>query len=246
MNSKLIRSVGQVVFLHQTKEASDAFRRASDALFSSLKRNIPMRLTTPIIETERLLLREITPVIIDILLHQFSRAELQAYLDIETEEALNNEIRKLSSAIETQRFSFKIWYLVEKKSKRVIGDVAYHLWLVLHQRAEIGYALRKEEDKRKGYMSEAVAAVLQHGFEEMKLQRIEACVSPINTASLQLVRKFGFQQEGYLRHHYHNRATHQVDDSLMFALLRVCRRNLKIAKGERHRRHPWAGSSTIQ
>lgn len=178
-----------------------------------------MRLTTPTIETERLILREITPVTIDILLKQFSRAELQEYLDIETEEALNNEIRKLSGAIETQRFSFKIWYLVEKSSNRVIGDVAYHVWFVMHQRAEIGYALRKEKYKRKGYMSEAVAAVLQHGFEEMKLQRIEACISPINIASLQLVRKFGFQQEGYLRHHYHNRTTHEVDDSLMFSLI---------------------------
>lgn len=178
-----------------------------------------MQLETPIIETKRLILREITPAHISILLEKFSPSELQSYLDLDTETALQSEIFKLKGAIHSMRFSFKLWYIIEKKSNRIIGDLAYHVWYLQHHRAEIGYGLRREEDKRKGYMSEALVAVLDYGFDTMKLQRIEAFVCPNNIASLQSIRKFGFQREGLFRNHYHNRRTQQVDDSLAFALL---------------------------
>lgn len=178
-----------------------------------------MQLNLPTIETQRLILKEITVPTIGLLLETFTSDKLQKFLDLDTEVALKAEIFKLSGATHSNRISFKLWYLIEKESNRIIGDVAYHLWFLHHHRAEIGYGLRREEDKRKGYMSEALVAVLDYGFKQMNLQRIEAYVSPNNIASLQSVRKFGFRQEGRFHSHYHNRQTEQVDDSLAFALL---------------------------
>lgn len=55
----------------------------------------------------------------------------------------------------------------------------------------------------KGYMTEALHAVLAFSFHEAKLHRVEANVMPRNTASIGLVRRCGFNEEGlalrYLR-----------------------------------------------
>ncbi len=36
-------------------------------------------------------------------------------------------------------------------------------------------------------MSEAIAAVLRYGFQEMDLNRIEAIIDPANTASISII-----------------------------------------------------------
>jgi [ribosomal protein S5]-alanine N-acetyltransferase len=49
----------------------------------------------------------------------------------------------------------------------------------------------------QGYMSEALALMLREGFGQLRLHRIEANIQPDNPASIALVRRAGFQQEGY-------------------------------------------------
>ncbi|MER5646307.1 GNAT family protein [Streptosporangium sp. NPDC002524] len=49
----------------------------------------------------------------------------------------------------------------------------------------------------RGYMSEGLRLLLRHAFEELRLHRLEAQVQPGNTASLKLLRRHGFRQEGY-------------------------------------------------
>jgi [ribosomal protein S5]-alanine N-acetyltransferase len=48
-----------------------------------------------------------------------------------------------------------------------------------------------------GYMREGVELVLRQAFERLRLHRIEASVQPDNAASLALVRRCGFREEGY-------------------------------------------------
>ena len=49
----------------------------------------------------------------------------------------------------------------------------------------------------QGYMSEGLALVLRYAFSELRLHRLEANIQPANHASLRLVRRLGFRQEGY-------------------------------------------------
>jgi ribosomal-protein-alanine N-acetyltransferase len=51
----------------------------------------------------------------------------------------------------------------------------------------------------RGYMKEALAAVLAWGFTAMELNRVEAQVHPDNKASLASLGKLGFVEEGRLR-----------------------------------------------
>jgi ribosomal-protein-alanine N-acetyltransferase len=51
----------------------------------------------------------------------------------------------------------------------------------------------------KGYMSEAVAAVVRYAFEELKLHRIMANYVPHNVRSARLLERLGFVKEGYAK-----------------------------------------------
>jgi ribosomal-protein-alanine N-acetyltransferase len=49
----------------------------------------------------------------------------------------------------------------------------------------------------QGYMTEALQLMLRLGFRQLRLHRVEANIQPINHASLRLVKRAGFQREGY-------------------------------------------------
>ncbi|MDJ0930277.1 GNAT family protein [Breoghania sp.] len=70
---------------------------------------------------------------------------------------------------------------------------------------------------RQGYMSEAVACVLGFVFQRLGLQRVEAACLPHNNASIALLRRTGFTQEGYARAYL--RIDAQWRDHFLFAHL---------------------------
>lgn len=49
----------------------------------------------------------------------------------------------------------------------------------------------------QGYMSEGLALVLRYAFEELRLHRLDAQIQPGNHASVGLIRRLGFRNEGY-------------------------------------------------
>lgn len=73
-------------------------------------------------------------------------------------------------------------------------------------------------NRSQGLMTEALHAVIEHGFTKMNLHRIEALVGIENTPSLKLMQKFKFTQEGILRQHYF--INDKYEDSVVFSLLR--------------------------
>ncbi len=50
---------------------------------------------------------------------------------------------------------------------------------------------------RTGRMTDALRLVLDYGFDRLGLHRVEANIQPGNVASIALVRRAGFRQEGY-------------------------------------------------
>jgi ribosomal-protein-alanine N-acetyltransferase len=67
-------------------------------------------------------------------------------------------------------------------------------------------------------MGEALKKVLQYGFEELNLNRIEALTSPENEISQKLILANGFMHEGELRSHFLK--DDAFENSVFFALLR--------------------------
>jgi ribosomal-protein-alanine N-acetyltransferase len=66
-------------------------------------------------------------------------------------------------------------------------------------------------------MSRAVAASVPFVFETLQLHRLEAACLPANTASIGLLRKCGFIEEGYARRYLRINGVWQ--DHVLFAML---------------------------
>ncbi len=157
----------------------------------------------PVIETERLTLREIT------------RDDAEAFFDLRT----HPDVTKYSdrfppkSIEEIYIFLDKIfeaiaanqsiaWAISLKANDEFIGTVNFHKMYPEHDRAEMGYQLFSTY-WRQGIMSEAVKAAIAYGFNTMKLHSIEAQVNPNNEASIALLKKHRFVQEAYFRENFY-------------------------------------------
>ncbi|MES2760380.1 MAG: GNAT family protein [Pseudomonadota bacterium] len=100
---------------------------------------------------------------------------------------------------------------------QLIGQLALHHFDQQNRRCEIGYALGRAH-WGKGYLTEAMTALLDHGFAQLSLNRIEADVDPRNTASMRALEKLGFVQEGLLRERWI--VAGEICDTAFYGLLR--------------------------
>jgi ribosomal-protein-alanine N-acetyltransferase len=174
-------------------------------------------MTFETIHTKRLRLQALTPASIKTVFEHHSIEEIKKILGHTSEEDYQKEEHKYKNGYSSYNRSFKMFLLTDKASGAVIGRCGIHNWNAEHSRAEIGYVMHDEQFKRKGLMSEAVEAVIDHGFNELNLNRIDAMVGPANIPSLRLMEKFNFVQEGILRQHYWTGS--EFEDSVLFSKL---------------------------
>ncbi len=86
-----------------------------------------------------------------------------------------------------------------------------------NRRTEIGYCMAAAAWGH-GLMHEALQALLQHGFDALDLNRVEADIDPRNSASARSLERLGFRHEGLLRERWI--VAGEVSDSGMYGLLR--------------------------
>lgn len=95
-----------------------------------------------------------------------------------------------------REYTFGIY---ELGTNNLIGHIAlYAIKRLPYSSAFVGYAM-DEIYVGKGIVTEAVELVVQFAFEQIGLHRVEAYVSTENIASIRVLEKSGFQQEGLLR-----------------------------------------------
>ena len=97
----------------------------------------------------------------------------------------------------TRRKSSKSFFILDASSKRLVG-VANISNIVrgFFQSAYLGYYVFKPF-VNKGYMTEALHAVLKEAFTKLCLHRLEANIQPSNKPSKRVVQNLGFRLEGY-------------------------------------------------
>ncbi|MBN9481757.1 MAG: alanine acetyltransferase [Bacteroidetes bacterium 43-93] len=153
----------------------------------------------PIITTERLVLRDVRHSDRDDLFLIRSDEETMKYIPrpiAKTPEDITPVIQMVQDFVTAnERIN---WAITEKGSDKLIGMIGYVRVLPDSHRAEIGYVLNKAYH-RTGIMMEALKAVMDYGFEGMKLHSVEAVINPENTASCRLVEKYGFTKDAYFR-----------------------------------------------
>lgn len=115
------------------------------------------------------------------------------------------------------------------------NDVAYSFFIFHHERGHLlgaitasnirrgaaqmcsmGYWIGKPY-ARQGYMGQALNATVGHAFNGLGLHRVEAACLPSNQASIALLRRCGFSEEGLARKYLNIAGKWQ--DHLLFARL---------------------------
>ncbi|TQR21639.1 GNAT family N-acetyltransferase [Psychrobacillus vulpis] len=153
----------------------------------------------PRLETERFKLRRIEVKDAVEIFNYFSRDEVTKYYDLDTFMNITEAIQLIENW--EKRFVNNEgirWGIATKADNRIIGSCGFHNWQKEHFKAEVGFEVTPEF-WQQGVMTEVLKYVLQYGFEEMELYRIEALYDPENTASKKTLEKAGFIYEGTLR-----------------------------------------------
>lgn len=108
------------------------------------------------------------------------------------------------------------WGLERLDRPGLIGSCGLFSWNRQWRKCSVGYELALDQ-QGQGLMREALQAVLPWGFAHMDLHRVEAQVHPDNAASLALLRRLGFREEG--RQREVGRWGGRQHDMLMLSLL---------------------------
>ena len=174
--------------------------------------------TLPIITTPRVVLRWISEDDIDGLYDVFSDPQVMRYWStgpLAHREAAAEMQREIAAGNLSN--TMMKWGLALRESNLVIGTTTLFNLNLDNGRAEIGYAMARAY-WGKGYMQEALQALVSHAFEVMELRRLEADVDPRNAASIRTLERLGFQREGFLRERWH--VNGELQDALFYGLLR--------------------------
>jgi len=160
--------------------------------------------TFPTLETERLILRDISINDAPEIYFLRSDATVLTYLDKKPDDSEAVSIEWIRMVKKNQEDNNSIlWGITEKGNNRLIGTISFWRLIKEHYRAEIGYVLHPDY-YGKGIMPEAMKAVLNYGFEKMQLHSVEANVNPANTGSIKALEKNGFVREAYFRENYYH------------------------------------------
>ena len=148
----------------------------------------------PQLLTKRLLLRQLTLSDADQIFSLRSNDVVNKYLD----RPKANSLEDAKTFITTILFAISnhhsiYWAISFLNQPKLIGTIC--LWNFSEQRdkAEIGYELLPEF-QNKGIMQEAFSAVLQFGFEVLKLKMIEAWTVQQNESSIKILKRNYFER----------------------------------------------------
>lgn len=101
---------------------------------------------------------------------------------------------------------------IERDSDRFVGSGSLRVTGRDPRILDVGYALAPAWHGR-GYATEAVGALVEHGFASRDAERIFACIFDGNRASSRVVEKLGFTYEGTHRRSVCKRGT-WVDEQI--------------------------------
>ncbi len=156
-----------------------------------------------IIETKRLILREMRRSDAADLLEYQSNPEIVRYIPwpLGNPETVQRHIEKTlanskSLPEEEGEYLVLVWEL--KESGKVIGQSNISIQSLEHRRGEVGWVTH-QDFQRQGYAYEASLAMLNFGFEELNLHRVVAEMDTRVPASAAVAMKLGMRKEAEQR-----------------------------------------------
>lgn len=88
------------------------------------------------------------------------------------------------------------WVICEKKTNERLGFIDLFDFDARNRRVGVGILIAEEQNRGKGYASQALAKIIEYCFSYQNLHQIYANIITDNDASISLFSKFGFQKTG--------------------------------------------------
>ncbi len=179
----------------------------------------------PDIETSRLLLRRITMRDAKDIFEYSSDAEVARHVLWAAQTCLPEAREFCRYMLHRYRNDEpSSWGIVDKQTGRMIGTIGYMAYSEENCSVEVGYSLARSCWNR-GYMTEALGGVIEHTFDVMHINRIEAQHELDNPASGRVMEKCGMKREGVLRQRLCNKGKYV--DVALYAILKSDPRPLR-------------------
>lgn len=172
----------------------------------------------PVLITERLVLRALTPGDAPALFVMRSDPQVMEHIarpvamELKDVEDLIAQI-----ALNVATGEGITWAITLKGDDTLIGTIGYYRLKKEHHRGEIGYMLSRAH-RGRGIMAESLAAAVECGFQRFHFHTIEAVTDPRNTASNRALERQGFVREGLFKQNYLWNG--EFLDSAVYSLLR--------------------------
>jgi ribosomal-protein-alanine N-acetyltransferase len=156
-------------------------------------------MNTPILLTERLNLRLLSISDLDFIHHLLSLPETDRYNTAGIPGSMEVTKIWIESWLSEYRQNELFPFLIElKPAEKMIGLISLRLGKANYRKAEVSYKIHPDAWS-SGYATEALKRVINFGFSELKLHRIEAGTAVENTGSIRVLEKAGMQREGICR-----------------------------------------------
>jgi [ribosomal protein S5]-alanine N-acetyltransferase len=169
------------------------------------------------LRTERLLLRPLGDADAAALLAIFSDRRVMRYWSTPPWAGIEQAWAFIERSCDARRSGEALRLGLERvDDARLIGQCTLFNFVRQSRRAEMGYSMAAEAWGR-GYMHEALHALLDHGFGALHLNRVEADIDPRNVASARSLERLGFRREGLLRERWI--VDGEVSDTALYGLL---------------------------
>jgi len=171
----------------------------------------------PSLSTARLVLRRISDADDEEIFFLRSDKEMLQFLDRDPARSVDEArqwIRTINEGVDNNQSV--AWAIALNDNPKLTGTITFWNVQKEHYRAEIGYALHPKF-QGQGLMHEAMTAVLDYGFNTLRLHSVEANVNPDNARSIRLLEKNGFIREAYHRENYYYNGLFL--DSVIYSLI---------------------------
>ena len=150
----------------------------------------------PVVETQRLRLREWRYEDIDALAEIYAFPQVHEMLVPMTREQTEEQVVYFAAFWE--RFGYGLWAVEERSTGRFLGRIG----LITHpdfepepEHTEVGWTLHPSVWGR-GLAAEGGAAAIRFGFQTLGLERIISITRPNNAASRRVMEKLGLTYQG--------------------------------------------------
>jgi ribosomal-protein-alanine N-acetyltransferase len=151
----------------------------------------------PRLETERLLLRQITIEDAEHVFAYGSDSETTKYMIFPTHRTIDDSLQWLQTLPGLYERKERIAFAITLKNGTFIGGCNFHNFRPQHHSAMLGYIMNRNYWGR-GYMTEAVGELIRFGFAEMEMRRISAHCDFENIRSARVLERCGMKLEGVL------------------------------------------------